>query len=93
MDETRKRYVLAGVLIGAVSIGLVVLARKTPREQWGATLQRVAKDALAVVRIRYGDSEPLVLVEQTLEKFEENGQETAVSRAFHEAVEKSHGAA
>ena len=90
MDETRKRYVVAGVLIGAVSVGLVVLARKTPREQWGPTLQRVAKDALALVRIRYGESEPLALVEQTLEKFEEAGEETALSRAFHETVEKSH---
>lgn len=93
MDETRKRYVAAGVLIGAVSIGLVVLARKTPREQWGTTLQRVAKDALALVRIRYGEFEPLAIVEQTLEKFEESGEETALSHAFHEAVEKSHGAA
>ncbi len=93
MDETRKRYVVAGVLIGAVSVGLVVLARKTPREEWGPTLQRVVKDALAVVRIRYGESEPLALVEQTLEKFEEAGEETVLSRAFHESVEKSHGAA
>lgn len=92
MDETRKRYVVAGVLIGAVSVGLVVLARRTPREQWGPTLQRVAKDALALVRIRYGESEPLALVEQTLEKFAEGNEETALSRAFHEAVEKSHGA-
>ena len=47
MDETRKRYVIAGVLVGTVTVGLVVLARKTPRDQWGETLRRVATDALA----------------------------------------------
>ena len=35
-------------------------------------------------------SEPIALVERTLEKFEEREQETAVSRAFHQAVEQAH---
>ena len=87
MDETRKRYIIAGVLVGAVTVGLVVLARKTPRDQWGDTLRRVAGDALAFAKERYGANEPIRLVEKTLEKFDETGRETALSRAFHEAVE------
>lgn len=87
MDETRKRYVTAGILLGALTVGLVVLAKKTPRDQWADTLRRIATDALAVVKSRYGSSEPFILVEKTLERFEETGRETALSRAFHEAVE------
>jgi hypothetical protein len=90
MDESRKRTVYAGILLGAVSVGLVVLARKTPRDQWGETLRRIATDAVGYVKSRYGDSEPLAIVEKTLEKYEEQGRETALSRAFHEAVEHAH---
>lgn len=89
MDETRKRRMMAGVLLGAVTVGLVVLARKTPRDQWGETLRRVATDAVAYIKERYGPSEPIALAEKALEKFEEREQETAVSRAFHQAVEQS----
>lgn len=87
MDETRKRYVYAGIILGAVTVGLTVLARKTPPDQWADTLRRIATDALGVIKSRYGSSETLNLVEKTLEKFEETGRETALSRAFHEAVE------
>ncbi len=90
MDETRKRYIYAGILVGAVTVGLVVLARKTPRDQWGDTLRRVAGDALDFVKERYGANEPIRLVEKTLEKYDEKGQETALTRAFHEAVEHAH---
>lgn len=86
MDDSRKRHVVAGVLVGAVAVGLTVLARKTPRDQWGETLGRVAKDALGFIKSRYGNSDPIALVEKTLEKFEEKGEETALSRAFAEAV-------
>ena len=93
MDETRKRYIIAGILIGTVTVGLVVLARKTPREKWAETLRRIAGDAIDFVKEHYGASEPVKLVEKTLEKYDETGRETAVSRAFQEAVEKAHGEA
>jgi len=89
MDETRKKYVLAGVLVGAVTVGLVVLSRRTPREEWVPTLRRIAGDALEVVKTRYGNTTPVALAEKTLETFDESGRETALSRAFAEAVEAS----
>lgn len=89
-DDTRKRTVYAGVIVGAVAVGLTVLLRRTPRDQWGQTLSRVAKDALSLVKERYGHSEPLALVEQTLDKFHETGRETAMTHAFEEAVERTH---
>jgi hypothetical protein len=87
MEEGRKRYVTAGILVGAVVVGLTVLARKTPRDQWGETLGRVASDAVAFVRSRYGSSEPVVLVERTLAKLQEDGRgDTALTRAFAAAA-------
>ena len=90
MDETRKRYMVAGILVGTVAVGLVVLARKTPPDQWAETLRRIAGDAVAFVKEHYGANEPVKLVEKTLEKYDESGRETALTRAFHEAVEKAH---
>lgn len=69
MDEERKRRTLTGVVIGAAVVGLIVLARRTPREQWGDLAVRLAKDGLKIVRSQYGDSEPLRLVETQLDKF------------------------
>lgn len=86
-DDTRKRTIYAGVIVGAVSVGLVVLLRKTPRDQWGETLRRVAGDAVAYVKERYGASEPIALVEKTLEKLGEKADESPIAHAFKEAVE------
>ena len=91
MDETRNRYILSGVLVGAVTVGLIVLARKTPPDQWASTLRRVAGDALHVVKERYGPENQVVgIAEKALDQFDESGEETALSRAFQEAVEKAH---
>lgn len=85
---------MAGVLVGAVTVGLTVLARKTPPDRWAPTLSRVAKDAVAVIRARYGNSEPLDLVEKALEQYGSGeSPETALSSAFHEAAEKAEGTA
>jgi hypothetical protein len=86
MDETRKRHVTAGVLVGAAVVGLAVLARRTPREQWGEAFGRVASDALFFVKSRYGATEPVVLIERTLERLRDSGEPTAMSRAFAEAA-------
>jgi len=69
MDEERKRRIMVGVIMGTVTVGLIVLAKRTPREQWGTVAARLAKDALKVVKARYGDSEPLRMVESSLDKF------------------------
>jgi hypothetical protein len=68
MDEKRKRYVVAGVIVGTVTVGLVVLSRRTPRDKWGSTLLRVAKDGLSVIKSRYGDNEIVGLVEKSLDR-------------------------
>ena len=91
MDETKNRYITAGIVVGAVTVGLVVLARKTPPDQWGETLRRIASDALDLVRARYGASEPVAVVEKTLEKFHETGRETTLSQAFEEALSRTQG--
>lgn len=72
MDEKRKRALTTGVIIGAVVIGLMVLARRTPREKWGETLVRVARDVARFARMRYGIvAGPLFdVADQILERFE-----------------------
>ena len=69
MDEERKRRIVAGVIVGTVVVGLAVLAKRTPREEWGATLAKLAKDAVSVVKARYGDSEAFRMVESTIDRF------------------------
>ncbi|MDX1934351.1 MAG: hypothetical protein SFU56_17245 [Capsulimonadales bacterium] len=68
MDETRKRYLLAGVVVGAVTVGLIVLSRKVPRDQWGDTLGRIGRDALGLVKSRYGDNEFVRMAERAIDK-------------------------
>jgi hypothetical protein len=68
MDETRKRYLIAGAIVGAVSVGLVVLARKTPRDKWGETLGRIARDAIGLVKARYGNNEAVRMAESALDR-------------------------
>lgn len=74
MDEKRKRAITTGVIVGAVAVGLVVLAKKTPKEKWGETLVKIAKDGLKFARIRYGAiAGPLFdIAEQTLDKVEDS---------------------
>jgi C4-dicarboxylate-specific signal transduction histidine kinase len=72
MNEQRKRYITAGIIIGAITVGLAILARKTPRDQWGTTLSKIIRDVLALVKIRYGSNEAVVAVEKALERFDEN---------------------
>jgi C4-dicarboxylate-specific signal transduction histidine kinase len=71
MNEQRKRYITAGVILGAITVGLAILARKTPRDQWGTTLSKIMKDVLGLVKTRYGNNEAVVVVEKALERFEE----------------------
>lgn len=71
MNEQRKRYITAGVIIGAITVGLAILARKTPRDQWGTTLSKIIKDVLSLVKGRYGNNEAVVAVEKALERFDE----------------------
>lgn len=44
----------AGLILGVIVFGLIVLARRTPREKWGETLVRVARDIMRFARMRYG---------------------------------------
>ncbi len=81
MDDNRKRYVVAGVIIGAVAVGLAVLAKRTPRDKWGSTLSRIAKDGLAVVKNRYGNNEVVAMLEKTLDRV----QDGAHNLLSHEA--------
>jgi SLT domain-containing protein len=77
---------MAGMLLGAVTVGLAVLARKTPPDQWGETLRRITTDAIAYVKSRYGTDETMALVEKTLEKYQDTARETTLSHAFSEAA-------
>ncbi len=71
MNEQRKRYITAGIIIGAITVGLTILARKTPRDQWGTTLSKIMKDVLGLVKTRYGNNEAVIAVEKALERFDE----------------------
>lgn len=73
MDDKRKRALTAGVIIGAVIIGLLVLAKRTPREKWGETMVRVAHDVMRFARMRYGIvAKPLFdVAEQIIERMGE----------------------
>ena len=75
MDETRKRYLTAGIIVGSVAVGLTVLAKRTPRDQWGPTLHRVLKDVLSVVKFRYGSNEAVTLAEKAIDRFQDSGTE------------------
>lgn len=68
MDEKRKRMVIAGVVVGAVSVGLVLLSRRVPREKWGETLGRMAKDALGVARSFYGSNIAFRIADEALDR-------------------------
>jgi hypothetical protein len=68
MDDKRKRMVVAGVVVGAVSVGLVLLARRVPREKWGETLGRMAKDALGVARSFYGNNIAFRVADEALNR-------------------------
>lgn len=75
MDEKRKRVFAAGLILGAVTIGLAVLYKKTPRDQWSSTLGRVGHDVLGFVKGRYGNNPAIALVEKTLDRFSEGGSD------------------
>ena len=68
MDDKRKRYLIAGVTIGAVTVGLIVLSRRVPRDQWGETLGRIGRDMLGIVKSRYGDNDIVRMAERALDK-------------------------
>lgn len=71
MDEKRKRAMTTGVIIGAVTVGLAVLASRTPRDKWKITLVRVAKDGVRLARSRYRAVAPLLeLAEHALSHYE-----------------------
>ncbi|MBC8101683.1 MAG: hypothetical protein H7Z41_03750 [Cytophagales bacterium] len=71
MDEQRKRFLVAGIILGAITVGLAILARKTPRDQWGSTLSRIAKDVLGLVKNRYGSNEAVTTIEKALQRFDD----------------------
>ncbi len=73
MDEKKKKYIVAGVIVGTVTVGLVILAKRTPRDKWGSTLLRIAKDGLSVVKSRYGNNEIVGLVEKTIDQLQDSG--------------------
>jgi len=73
MDEKRKRIFTAGLILGAITIGLAVLFRKTPRDQWGNTLSRVGRDVLGFVKGRYGNNPAIAVMEKTLDRLEDAG--------------------
>ena len=87
-DETRRRYIIAGILVGTATVGLIVLARKTPRDQWGKTLLRIARDGVSIIKGRYGNTDTMKIVETALDRIEEAGagDTTAMSRAFTDAI-------
>jgi hypothetical protein len=68
LDETRKRYLVAGVVVGAVGVGLFVLAKKVPRDKWGETLGRIAQDGFSLVKARYGNNEAVRMAETALKR-------------------------
>ena len=68
MDETRKRQLITGIVIGAVVVGGVILLRRTPREKWGETFGNIAKDALGVVKSRYGNNEVVRMAETAINR-------------------------
>ncbi|MBC7805892.1 MAG: hypothetical protein H7145_07050 [Akkermansiaceae bacterium] len=74
MDEKRKRAMTTGVIVGAVAVGLLVLAKRTPREKWRETMVRVIRDGMRLARMRYGIvAGPLFdVAERILERIEEN---------------------
>src|SRR5690349_9973640 len=70
MDDTRKRYLAAGVIVGTVAVGLAVLYRRTPKDRWNETLNRIAHDAVGLLKSRYGGgSTPVLLAERALERW------------------------
>ena len=73
MDDKKKKYIVAGVIVGTVTVGLVILARRTPRDKWGSTLLRIAKDGLSVVKSRYGNNEIVGLVEKAIDQLHDSG--------------------
>jgi hypothetical protein len=68
MDDKRKRLLFAGLIIGTVTVGLVVLSRRVPREKWGETLGKIAKDGLNIAKSKYGDNVVLQMAEQAIDK-------------------------
>ena len=72
MDETRKRNLIAGIVVGAVAVGVIVLMRKTPREKWGDTFGKIAKDGLNLAKMRYGNNEIMRLAERTVDRMIES---------------------
>jgi len=78
MDDKRKRVLTAGVIVGAVTVGLIVLAKRTPKEKWGETLVKISRDGLKLVKMRYGAlATPVIeLAERALDRIEEGGDTT-----------------
>ncbi len=74
VHERRKRQFTTGVIIGAVTVGLLVLAKRTPRDRWAETLARLTKDGLRLARLRYGVvAGPLFdIADHVLGRFETN---------------------
>jgi hypothetical protein len=68
LDENRKRYLIAGVVVGAVGVGLFVLSKKVPRDKWGDTLGKIARDGLSLAKARYGNNEAVRMAETALNR-------------------------
>ena len=77
MDDKRKRMLVSGVIVGAVAVGLIVLSKRTPKDKWGETLVKIARDGLKLTKLRYGVmAAPVIeLAERVLEKIEDGFDE------------------
>jgi hypothetical protein len=68
IDDTRKRYIMAGIVVGTVAVGLIVLSKKVPRDKWGETLGNIARDGLSLVKARFGNNEAVRMAETALNR-------------------------
>lgn len=68
MDETRKRQLIAGIVVGAVTVGVIMILRRTPRGKRSATFGNIARDALKLVKARYGSNEVTRLAERAVDR-------------------------
>ena len=73
MDDKRRPYFLAGLIIGTLGVGLALLAGRTPREQWGATLLRIMRDGLGLARVRYNNHPLVNVAEKAVDRISEEG--------------------
>ena len=72
MNESRKRNLTIGVVLGAILAFVLVLAKRTPPEKRRQTFARASRDGLRLARMRYGAvAAPLFsLAEHLIDRFD-----------------------